>query len=44
MTIEILKHLRTTRHNKFHELLRDNVIAFIPVVNIDSYIFINENW
>lgn len=44
MVIEILKHLRSTRHNRFHEFLRDNNICMIPVINVDSYIYINENW
>ena len=44
MVIEILKNLQSEKHNRFHELIRDNVILFLPVVNIDSYIFINNNW
>lgn len=44
MTIEILKNVRETKHNKFLELLRDNIIFFIPAVNTDSYIFINKYW
>ena len=44
MVIEILKNLNSEKHNRFHELIRDNVIVFLPVVNVDSYIFINKNW
>lgn len=44
MTIEILKNARETKHNKFLELLRDNIIFFIPAVNTDSYVFINKYW
>lgn len=44
MMIETLKNLRHSKHNKFHELFRDSMIAFIPIVNTDSYIYINENW
>ena len=44
ITIELLKGLRTARHNKIKELMRDSIIYFLPVVNIDSYVFINKNW
>lgn len=44
MVIEILKSMRHPKHNKFKELLRDNMIFFVPLVNIDSYVYINENW
>jgi hypothetical protein len=44
MTIELLKRLRDNGHNHFLEMFRDNVVFFIPIVNTDSYIFINENW
>ena len=32
------------RHNKYKEFFRDNMIFIIPVVNTDSYIYINKNW
>lgn len=44
MTWELLKRMREPRHSKLKEFLRDNVIFFIPIVNIDSYIFINRNY
>ena len=44
MTIEILKAMRSSQHNSVKALLRDNVIAFLPIVNADSYIFINKHW
>lgn len=44
MIIEILKNLQSKKHNRFHELIRDNVIVFLPVVNLDSYLYINKNW
>lgn len=44
LTIEILKALRQPTHHKFHELFRDSVLFFLPVVNVDSYEYINKNW
>jgi len=37
LTIEILKAIRSPKHHKFHELMRDSIIFFLPIVNIDSY-------
>lgn len=44
ITINLLKGLTQGDHNRFKELMRDNIIGIIPFVNPDSYIFINENW
>ena len=44
ITIKVLQGMRDQNHNQVKELLRDNVIAFIPMVNPDSYIFINEKY
>ncbi len=44
MTVELIKALRSNGHNRFHEFFRDNMVFFVPVVNVDSYIYINEHW
>lgn len=44
MTIELLKVLRTKKHHKLHELFRDTIVFILPIVNLDSYEFINNNW
>jgi hypothetical protein len=44
MVREILKLVRGAGHNKMKELLRDNIIFFLPIMNVDSYVYINENY
>ena len=44
MTIELLKVLRTKKHHRLHELFRDTIVFILPIVNLDSYEFINNNW
>ena len=44
MIREILKLMVLPGQSKMKELLRDNVIFFIPVMNPDSYIYINQNY
>jgi len=44
MTRELLKLVRSKQHSKIKEFLRDNVIFFIPVVNLDSYLYINKHF
>lgn len=41
---EVLLSLRSEKHTKFKEFFRDNLIAFVPIVNIDSYTFITNNF
>jgi hypothetical protein len=41
---EILKMLNSKKHSKIKEFLRDNIIFIIPVVNIDSYLYINKHF
>ena len=46
---EVLKHMRSPQHCRLKEFFRDNIIFVIPVLNVDSYIYINshfkaENW
>lgn len=44
MAREILKQLRSPGHNRMKEVLRDNIIFFMPILNVDSYIYINEHY
>ena len=41
---EVLKMLRAKSHNKMKEIFRDNVIFIVPIMNPDSYIYINDNY
>lgn len=41
MVVDILKLLRSKHHNRMKELFRDNLIFFLPFVNVDSYVYIN---
>lgn len=42
MTINLLKEFKKEGHNNTKELFRDNIIFFIPTLNIDSYIYMNR--
>lgn len=42
--IENLKAIRESYHNKMHELFRDNIIFIVPILNLDSYLYINRHW
>lgn len=44
IVIEILKQMGKKVHHKWTEFFRDNIILIIPIVNVDSYKFINRNW
>lgn len=44
MTVKVLRGLRHDKHNEIKELMRDNVIFFLPMLNIDSYQYIAKNW
>lgn len=44
MAREILRQLRAPGHNKMKEVMRDNMIFILPVMNVDSYIYINEHY
>ena len=44
LTIQMLRGIRNQNHNKVHEILRDNIIFVLPIVNIDSYTYINNHW
>lgn len=44
MMREILKLVTVSGHNKMKEFLRDNVVFFVPFVNVDSYIYINKHF
>ena len=41
---EVVKSLKETGHNQIKEMMRDSMIFMIPVVNPDSYIYINKNF
>jgi hypothetical protein len=41
---ECLKLLRSDEDHDMKQFFRDNVIFIIPIVNTDSYIYINENF
>lgn len=40
MVMEIVKDFTQPHHSKMKELLRDNIIFFVPTLNIDSYLYI----
>lgn len=42
--IENLKAMRDDQHNRMHELFRDNVFFLVPILNLDSYLFIEHYW
>jgi len=42
MVINMLKGFTVPGHNHIKALLRDNVIFFVPLVNIDSYTYMNK--
>ena len=42
MVIEILKNYQKEEHSLMKELFRDNIIFFVPMLNIDSYTFITR--
>ena len=42
--IENLKAMREDKHNKMHEFFRDNIFFFVPILNLDSYLYINHYW
>ena len=42
MVIEMLKDFQTPGHSFMKEVLRDNIVFFLPMVNLDSYLFITK--
>lgn len=44
MIREILKMIKAAGHNKMKEVFRDNILFILPIMNIDSYIYINKNY
>lgn len=42
MVIEMLKDFQSPGHSFMKEVLRDNIIFFLPMVNIDSYLYITK--
>lgn len=42
MIINILKAFKSSGHNKMKEFFRDNIIFFIPTLNIDSYLYMTR--
>lgn len=41
---EVLKLLRTKTHSKIKEFFRDNIIFVVPILNVDSYVYINNHY
>ena len=44
MVSKILRSFNESKHNKMKELLRDNIIFFVPILNIDSYLYIINSY